>query len=109
METNDILQEMKANFKQISFNVNDYVKVKPTQRGKEIIQADYEQICAIYEQICAISPDVNINNIYPIDKDGYLKIQLWCFMELFGPHFANGAPLLIEGNEILFEVEHDEQ
>ena len=96
----DALQELKDNSKQFSFNVNDFVKVKPTDKGKEIIQAEHKRICAMF-------PDWKPNNIcmYPIDEDGYLEIQLRHFMRLFGPHFANGGPLLIEGNEIIFEVE----
>ena len=94
----EALQELKDSSKLISFNVNDFVKVKPTEKGKEIIDAEYEFMRNRF-------PDLNLKPIYIIDKDGYLRIQLWHFMNLFGPHFANGGPLLIEDNEILFEVE----
>jgi hypothetical protein len=58
----------------IPFNLNDHVRVKLTNYGKELIAND---------------PD----GAYPysVDEDGWSEFQLWVLMELFGRHCYCGS------------------
>lgn len=74
-------------------NLNNYVRVKLTDHGKDIY---YHQFDLLIEHmkargLCPISPS------YPkVDKNGYSAMQLWCFIELYGPHIGMGKPNVIE-------------
>lgn len=78
-----------------SFNVNHYVKVKLTDLGKEIYKHHDDEFLKEFPNLKPIPLD--------IDEQGYCKFQLWHFMNIFGEHFGNGFPLVIESNTILFE------
>lgn len=79
----------------IKVNINDVIKVKLTDLGKEIVQKNFDELQAWY-------PTIPLQTIYPIDDDGYTEFQLWAFMSIFGEHLYNGAPQIIENNEIIF-------
>ena len=79
----------------IKVNINDVIKVKLTDLGKEIVQKNFDELRAWY-------PTIPLQTIYPIDDDGYTEFQLWTFMSMFGEHLYNGAPQIIENNEIIF-------
>lgn len=72
----------------IDFNINDYVKVKLTEKGKYIY---YHQFDDINE--CRLK--IGGNPLNPIeleyDDDGYVEFQLWHLMEIFGEHLFNGC------------------
>lgn len=78
-----------------AFNINDCIKVKLTDKGKEIIQEDYENTRAQY-------PELDLKPLYIEEADGFTEFQLWHFMQIFGEHFWCGAPAYIENNEIVF-------
>lgn len=80
------------------FNINKYIKVRLTDHGKEILQKYHEDLQAMY-------PSLHIPQIYVEDSEGYIKFQLWQFMQIFGSHFSMGTPLIIEHNEIIFSEE----
>ena len=79
-------------------NINDEIKVKLTAHGKDILDKDVENILPIMKTC------ISDKTYYPyhVDKDGYIKFQLWNFMRIFGSHFWNGCPQVIENNEIIF-------
>ena len=79
-------------------NINDTIKVKLTAHGKEILDNDVENILPIMKTC------ISDKTYYPyhVDKDGYIEFQLWDFMRIFGQHFWNGCPQIIENNEIIF-------
>lgn len=82
------------------FNINDFVKVKLTERGKEIYKHRYDEMFEVFphlKETLGNPPELKI------DKDGYSEFQLHDFMHCFGPYIFNGAPLVIENNEIYFE------
>lgn len=55
----------------IKFNINDTVKVKLTDMGKDIYYHQYDQF--------------NLTPEYPeVDEIGYTKFQLWELMRLYG-------------------------
>lgn len=82
-------------------NINDEIKVKLTAHGKDILDKDVE------DTLSTIKTLISDKTYYPyhVDKDGYIEFQLWDFMRIFGPHFWNGCPQIIENNEIIFTPE----
>lgn len=75
-------------------NLNHFVKVKFTDHGKDIFYHQYDELNKIMEArgVRPLTPE------YPkIDESGYSTMQLWHFMNLFGPHIFNGAPAVIKG------------
>jgi hypothetical protein len=76
-------------------NLNQRVKVKLTQTGRDIFYHQYDELNKQENRI-VIAPS------FPdTDKDGYYGTQLWCLFELFGPHISMGKPIPIE--DIIFE------
>ena len=48
----------------------------------------------------------NIERRFPnVDEDGFTNFQLWCFIEIYGPHFSMTAPNVIK--PLLFYIEVD--
>lgn len=81
-------------------NINDRIKVKLTEHGKSVLDKDVENTLST----STIKTLISDKTYYPyhIDKDGYTEITLWDFMRIFGTHFWNGCPQIIEDNEIIF-------
>lgn len=81
-------------------NINDRIKVKLTELGKSVLDKDVENTLST----STIKTLISDKTYYPyhIDKDGYIEITLWDFMRIFGSHFWNGCPQIIENNEIIF-------
>jgi len=61
----------------LPFNLNDYVRVKLTPRGREIYMEDFEKY-----GIEKGPP--------PEDADGWCEMQCWCLMQIFGAHICMG-------------------
>lgn len=64
----------------MKFNVNNYVKVKLTKRGKEIMEEE------------------GVMSKPKPDAEGFSKFQMWELMQIFGNYVYNGC-------EIPFEME----
>lgn len=84
----------------MKFNLNNYVQVKLTEKGKQVLNQK-------------IDNDLAILNRYGIDtstydrsepQDGYWKFQLWEVMQIFGPYMKQGLENVIE-MDIVLEVE----
>jgi hypothetical protein len=78
-------------------NLNDNIKVKLTEHGKDIYYHQYDRTNAFLgSELCKPS--------YPkVDEDGYTTFQLWCFMELYGVHMGMTLPNVIEPLDIVFD------
>lgn len=78
-------------------NINDKIKVKLTEHGRSIMEKDVTDTLGRLKgfNISDYSP-------YHTDDKGYTEFQLWNFMRIFGPHFWNGCPQILENNEIIF-------
>jgi hypothetical protein len=63
----------------IMFNVNHYVKIQLTDRGREILK-EY-------------SPYLHRTLKDKEDKDGWSKWQLWVVMEIWGGSMHNGCQI----------------
>ena len=77
------------------FNLNDYVFVKLNDYGEKIWE--YQNADFLME-----APKLKL------EKDGYLKIQLWELMRIYGKFLHNGSMLPFERAEMFFEGDqHD--
>ena len=67
----------------IRINLNEPIKVKLTDWGKEIYYHQYDRTNQIAgREICKPK--------FPKeDENGYTVFQLWCFMELYGEHMGS--------------------
>lgn len=81
----------------IRINLNEPIKVKLTDWGKEIYYHQYDRINQIAgREICKPK--------FPKeDENGYTEFQLWCFIELYGIHVGMTLPNVIEPLEIVYE------
>ena len=70
----------------MKINLNDIIKVKLTDHGTEV-WIDYYKNLIKDDSIADKRP--YIRNRWPDpDDDGYVSIQLWKFMQIFGEHLA---------------------
>ena len=67
----------------MKFNINNYVKVKLTDKGREIVKKSR----VIYRAIGGDYSEVEITE----DSDGWSKWQMWDLMSTFGSHMYNGC------------------
>ena len=82
---------------EIRINLNDEVRFKLTDRGRDIY---YHQ----FDELIKKHPTIGIKPQMPkVDADGYSKMQLWCFMELYGPHTHMSSPVVVEPLEIIYK------
>lgn len=81
----------------VTINLNEYVKFKLTDKGKDIFYHQYDAMNAYWgRQI--IEP-----HFPKTDDDGYVKMQLHEVMRLYGNYMKIGDKSVIENNEILYE------
>ena len=81
----------------IRINLNESIKVKLTDLGKEIYYHQYDEINRIAgKEICKPK--------FPKeDENGYTEFQLWRFIELYGTHISMTLPNVIEPLEIVYK------
>lgn len=78
-------------------NLNNKIKVKLTEHGRSILEKDVTDTLGRLKGF-----NISDYSLYRTDDEGYTEFQLWNFMSIFGPHFWNGCPKIIEHNEIIF-------
>ena len=82
--------------KEVSFNLNHYVKVKLTERGVNILRKNYNKL------------PHELTEKYPfqikLTGDGYYKNQMWQIMQDFGEYIGMGMDTPFE-TEIILCVE----
>jgi hypothetical protein len=81
----------------IRINLNEPIKVKLTNLGKEIYYHQYDKTNQIAgKEICKPR--------FPReDENGYTEFQLWRFIELYGVHMGMTRPNVIEPLDIVYE------
>lgn len=83
------------------FNINDYVKVKLTERGKYIYSHYYDDLNALIIKNGG-------KHLEPVeiqyDEEGYTEFQMWHLMKIFGKHLFNGCEVPFE-TTIKFKVD----
>ena len=77
-----------------TFNINEIIKVKLTQKGKLIYLEHQIEIQKKFNRD-GIKIDVPLS--IEVDSEGFSSFQLWKFMEIFGSHMYCGAEPVIEG------------
>ena len=82
------------------FNVNNFIKVQLTDRGKDIYYHKDDGVNKFYGTEM-ITPE------YPkVDGDGFTIFQLWDFMNIYGPHMHNGMEQVIKNNNIYIDEKY---
>ena len=81
----------------VRINLNELIKVKLTDWGKEIYYHQYDRTNQIVgRKVC--------KPMFPKeDENGYTEFQLWYFIELYGEHMGMTLPNVIEPLEIVCE------
>lgn len=79
---------------EIKFNVNNYVKVKLTELGKNIYQQRMKELNNM-------SIRWHFDTEPKLDEEGYYKAQLHEIMNMFGSYCQNGFDIPFETNIIL--------
>ncbi len=88
---------------EVRINLNEVVKFKLTDHGKEIFFHQYDEInkFIIEHGGKPIEPEMP-----KVDEDGYTRMQLWHFMELYGPFTHMAAQNCICPLEIIYTPEN---
>ncbi len=73
-----------------TFNLNDYVRVKLTDKGREIYMQEFERFGI------EVGPPRE-------DADGWVSIQCWSLMQIFGSYLVMGCELPFS-TDIQFQV-----
>lgn len=84
----------------IHINLNDTVKFRLTDYGKDIF---YHRFDEVNTKIRKRGGKLIEPNMPKVDSDGYTRMQLWQFIELFGPHTGMAMKNYIEPLEIVYE------
>lgn len=71
------------------FNINHMVRVRLTDRGREIHRARHDDLAARYELPYPYVPP-------GVDDDGWSEFQLWDLMHTFGADLVMGLPVPFE-------------
>lgn len=82
----------------VTINLNDKVKVKLTDHGKDIYYHQNDELNEMRKQY-GLKPFEPIMPI--VDADGYTYFQLWRLMELYGPHIHMASPLPFDVNIVI--------
>ena len=90
-------EQSSAQSEPIRINLNEPIKVKLTDWGKEIYYHQYDRVNQI------VGRNICKPRFPKEDKNGYTEFQLWCFMELYGEHMRVTLPSVIEPLEIVYE------
>lgn len=77
----------------VAINLNEHVKVKLTDYGKDIYYHQYDHINQYREIIAPHFPEE--------DSEGYSVFQLWDFMRLYGEYMSPSSKPVIKPLEII--------
>lgn len=73
-------------------NLNNYIKVKLTDHGKDIYFHTIDDLVAEYPLLRN-----QLKPYFPkVDENGFTEFQLWDFIQLYGPHIYPGGGNVIE-------------
>lgn len=79
-----------------SFNINETVKVRPTEAGWKILDESDADLRRIHKNYKGYR--------YHLDPQGFLHMQMWELMQVFGPYCGCGHELCFE-TEIFIKME----
>ena len=81
----------------IRINLNEPIKIKLTDWGKEIYYHQYDRINE------HLGKEIHKPEFPKEDENGYTEFQLWRFMELYGRYMGMVSKNVIEPLEIVYE------
>jgi len=86
--------------KTISFDINNYVRVRITPHGKECLRKNYDELAEQYA-----GGKLGFEFMLPKeDSDGWSEWQAWCLMKELGPHISMSGPVPFE-TEIQIKIQ----
>lgn len=85
----------------VTIDINDYVKVKLNQFGKDIYFHRHDDTRAQYVEKNGYYPACFQPEYPKVDDDGYSKFQLWDFINIYGEYMELGRKLPFE-TELVF-------
>lgn len=84
-------------------NLNDFIKVKLTDHGKDIYYHQHDDLNNWAAERGLAASKYLIPEYPKVDADGYTEFQLWHFMRIYGKHLYNGCKMVTEDNSIYIE------
>jgi hypothetical protein len=88
----------------VKINFNDIVKVKLTDRGKEIMKQRHDELNALIIKKSR-SGKVFREFTIKIDREGYTSFLLWQLMNTFGEYMVMGLEEPFEGTMVIINGE----
>lgn len=89
-----------SSIKRITINLNEYVKVKLTDYGKDIFYHQFDDVIEVAKRKGGKPPEPSMPRV---DEEEYTSFQLWYLMQLFGPHIGIAMPQPFDIN-IVYEL-----
>ena len=86
----------------VKVNLNDLVKFKLTDRGKDIYFHQYDELNEYLKQKIGVKPFGQ--QMPDVDDHGYTKMQLWEFIELYGKYIGMAKQNVIEPLNLYFNT-----
>ena len=77
-------------------NLNDRIRVRLTPLGVKIFYSQFDELNL------SLGREVLEPHMPAINKDGYTEMQLWHFIQLYGPYIGVGRENVIEPLDIIF-------
>ena len=87
---------------EVKINLNETVKFKLTDYGKDIY---YHRFDKLNERIVKAGGRPIEPTMPEVDEEGYTKMQLWHFMNIYGKYMKMGCNNVVESLEIIYETE----
>lgn len=81
---------------EIKINLNDFIKVKLTETGKDIFNHRFDDLNK------KLGKEVYKNISLKEDENGYVEFQLWDFMQIYGSYMYMAGPTVINPFEIIY-------
>ena len=96
------LKDELNNEMEVKINLNESVKFKLTDYGKDIYYHRFDESNEFIKQFGGkpIEPTMP-----EVDEEGYTKMQLWYFMYIYGKYMEMGCENVVEHLEIIYEPE----
>ena len=92
--------------KTVKLNLNDEVRVKLTDLGKDIY---YHRFDKLHEFLKARGFSPFEPQMPRVDPDGFTTMQLWSFIELYGSHIGMAKANVIDPISMFIELEENEE
>lgn len=85
---------------EVKINLNEQVKFKLTDFGKDIYYHRFDDVNRLIIKNCGkpLTP-----RMPETDENGYTEMQLWDFMSVFGEHMGMARPEVLYPLEIIYD------